>query len=165
MNPGPGSRVKPCERVAGQRSSRRAWSGNCVRRRGAARLVAMMERLRRQARRWSATCVAVMLLALVAQPVLIAASELHETAHALAAGHAHDDVHPEAGIPPDEPHEPGDAWHAVLHVGHCCSQPTAAIAAPLLVPIDRTAVPPPPATARSLSDPALPTLLRPPIAG
>lgn len=123
----------------------------------------MMSDLRSRCLRLRALWVALLLLAAVWQPALMAASQVHESGHLLTAGHAHD-THEETGVPADEPGSPaGDAWHLLMHLGHCCSHPTAAL---FDAPTFAAAVavsPPPPGRSRTALDAALPQPLRPPI--
>jgi len=71
--------------------------------------------------------VALLMLALIWQPALLAASEVHETAHLLQMGHAHDADDEGPGIPEDEPtaHDDGAFWHGLMHLGHCCGHVSA----------------------------------------
>lgn len=127
----------------------------------AARMPAMSGFLARLAfRRLLIGCLA---LCFVWQPILLAAAEAHEVQHLLQTGHAHDDAHPEAGIPADDPDGGAGVLHALMHIGHCCSFPVA-----LMPSTDfGVAISPPPRPAEPdapLAAPALPaTHWRPPI--
>jgi hypothetical protein len=101
-------------------------------------------------------------LCFVWQPILLAAAEAHEAQHGLQTGHAHDDAHPEAGIPADDPDGDG-MLHSLMHIGHCCSFPAAVVPAASIglaaAPPSRPAVPGAP-----LPAPMIPaSLWRPPI--
>ena len=107
---------------------------------------------------------AVLLLAVLANPVFASLGDLHELGNGAehlhvvgehedrAAGHGHDDV------------DPGDLLHALMHASHCCGHLTAIVPAPMRVPamilpaalpvLDRVPVAQAPPT----------SLLRPPIA-
>lgn len=87
----------------------------------------MMQQLRHRSRTSRIFWIALLLWALVWQPGLIVASEVHESEHLLQTGHALDATHGEHGIPADEPMPPdgADPWHALMHLGHCCSYPSA----------------------------------------
>lgn len=69
-------------------------------------------------------------LALVLQPVLAAAGELHELAHAPNGGHQHalhaDDVAKELKAA-DEPGDDAATLHTLLHFSHCCGAGTAVV--------------------------------------
>lgn len=71
-------------------------------------------------------------LALVLQPVLAAAGELHELAHDPTGGHQHalhaDDVAKELKAA-DEPGDGAATLHTLLHFSHCCSACTAVLPA------------------------------------
>ncbi len=108
---------------------------------------------------------AVLLLAVLANPVFASLGDLHELGNGAAhlhvvgehegnaAGHEHD--HDEA--------DPGDLLHALMHASHCCGHLTAIVPAPIALPGM------PPASAAPLADtvplpPSRPaSLLRPPI--
>ena len=106
---------------------------------------------------------AVLLLAVLANPVFASLGDLHELGnggdhlHVVnehgddASGHDHDDA------------DPGDLLHALMHASHCCGHLTAIVPAPIALPGM------PPASAAPLADtvplpPSRPaSLLRPPI--
>ena len=103
----------------------------------------MFRRLRHRSFRSNALWVLALLLTCVWQPALMAASEVHEASHFAIAGHAHDEVHEEAGIPADEPLQAdASGFHGLMHLGHCCSQPPAAVFAAVTLHLE---LPPPPA--------------------
>jgi len=77
---------------------------------------------------------AVLLLAVLANPVFASLGDLHELGNGAAhlhvvdehedtaAGHDHGDV------------DPGDLLHALLHASHCCGHLTAIVPMPMRVP-------------------------------
>ncbi len=107
---------------------------------------------------------AVLLLAVLANPVFASLGDLHEIGNGAehlhvvdehgddASGHAHDEA------------DPGDLLHALMHASHCCGHLTAIMPTPMRVPamilpaavpvLDRVPVVQAPPT----------SLLRPPIA-
>lgn len=126
-----------------------------------------MQRFRPHRLLTRAACVVLLLLSVVVKPALVAASEWHESSHALQAGHAHDSAHGESGIPSDEDATPGDAdpWHALLHVGHCCSHPPAMALGWMTSAPARASMPPPSPGGVDPTSAHDTRLLRPPIAG
>lgn len=120
---------------------------------------------RRLSKPFRAFWVAFLMLTLTWQPALLAASEVHETAHLIQTGHAHDGVHEGPGIPEDEPTSPDDGafWHGLMHLGHCCGQVSALPsdgmpAHPVLVPASAPVSP-----SLAIQSLTLPHPLRPPI--
>jgi len=109
---------------------------------------------------------AVLLLAVLANPVLASLGDLHELGngsdhlHAVSEhaedGPAHDHADGEAGE--------GDLLHALLHASHCCGHLTAIVPAPLLVQGVRLPSVAPVGTAAPLPLAWPVSLLRPPIA-
>jgi hypothetical protein len=95
----------------------------------------MMRRLRHRSRCIRALWVALLLFAVVFKPVLVLASEVHESEHLLQTGHSHASPGESHGIPADESPASGevDPWHSLMHLGHCCSHPSAASEAHLPV--------------------------------
>jgi hypothetical protein len=109
---------------------------------------------------------AVLLLAVTANPLLAALGDLHE----LGSGseHLHTQAeHADGGTrheAPGDNHDDGDLLHALMHASHCCGHPSAVVPA-VLAALPRTPVLSPRSTARAWHAPApLQGLLRPPIA-
>lgn len=127
----------------------------------------MMQQLRHRSRSSRVLWIALLLLALVWQPGLVAASEVHESEHLLQTGHALDAEHGEIGIPADEPAAPdgADPWHALMHLGHCCSYPSAMLPDTLQVSSGPDIASPPIGGTFDATSASLPQPLRPPIAG
>nr|WP_298130248.1 hypothetical protein [uncultured Pseudoxanthomonas sp.] len=109
---------------------------------------------------------AVLLLAVLANPVLASLGDLHELGNGNEHLHA---VSDHADADADHGHADGDAGegdllHALMHASHCCGHLTAIVPAPLLVQgmlLPSVA----PATDAMPLPPARPaSLLRPPIA-
>ena len=108
---------------------------------------------------------ALLLLAVLANPVLASLGDLHELGsrgehlHAVsehgdaAAGHEHADG--EAGE--------GDLLHALMHASHCCGHLTAIVPAPIALPGMPPASAAPPADTVPLPPSRPASLLRPPI--
>lgn len=114
--------------------------------------------------------VALLALAFVWQPDLLAAGEAHGSAHVLADGHAHgpghghDDHHDHNDDAPSAPHDE-DPWRGLLHVVQCCG---ALCVMPGDLPALALAVPAslaPPMALADRSSPLLAHPLRPPILG
>ena len=127
----------------------------------------MMQHLRHRSRTSCVVWIALLLLALVWQPGLVAASEVHESEHLLQTGHALDAEHGDHGIPADEPVAPdgADPWHTLMHLNHCCGHSSAMPHdMPQLAIAPDIASPPAGATFDATSA-SLPQPLRPPIAG
>jgi hypothetical protein len=124
----------------------------------------MLRRLRHVSHQLSAVWLLALLLTAVWQPALMAASEVHEVSHLAIAGHAHEDAHDEPGIPSDEQPQ-GDlgGFHGLMHLGHCCGQPPAALfeMQPLRLAVRLPLALPEPA--RPSSRAPLAEVLRPPI--
>lgn len=82
----------------------------------------MLQMLRQRLLSLRVLWVVMLLLCAVVKPVIVLACEVHESQHALQAGHGHDDAEHRRGQPADEPMPSGDQkpWHALLHQGHCC---------------------------------------------
>jgi hypothetical protein len=95
----------------------------------------MMPRLRHRCRTARALWVALLLFAVVFKPMLVLASEVHESEHLLQTGHSHEAAGESHGIPQDESPVSGevDPWHSLMHLGHCCSHPSAA--SEILLPV------------------------------
>lgn len=110
---------------------------------------------------------AVLLLALVWQPTLLAASEAHESEHLIQTGHAHDADHQGPGIPADELDAPDedDLWHGLMHLGHCCGQASALPSDGVSVPDMRGPTSEAMASLLPLQSLTLRQPLRPPIRG
>ncbi len=107
---------------------------------------------------------ALLLFGAIWQPTLMAASEVHETAHLFATGHAHDAQHPEAGIPGDEVVEAdGMGWERLMHAGHCCGHPNAMLAVDLPVQAVLWHCPPPLRRECAATETEPSEVLRPPI--
>lgn len=85
--------------------------------------------------------IGVMLLALLIQPALAAAAELHELEHQVLTGHSHADHDHQLGTePPDESEL--DGWHLLLHFGHGCCQAVGLLPTTLAFPVaDRHSAP------------------------
>lgn len=125
----------------------------------------MLLRPRHIGRSSRAFWVALLILALVLQPTLLAASEVHATEHLIQTGHTHDTDHEGPGIAADEPtaQDDGDLWHGLMHLGHCCGHASA-------LPSDGVPIPPlrrpgsaPVSPSRPIQSLMLPHPLRPPI--
>lgn len=108
---------------------------------------------------------ALLLLAFVWQPALLAASEVHASEHLVQTGHAHDADHEGPGIPADELAGPdeGDIWHGLMHLGHCCGQLSAIPADGVPVPAILRPLSASMSPATALASLTLPQPLRPPI--
>lgn len=109
---------------------------------------------------------AVLLLAVTANPLLAALGDLHE----LGSGSAH--LHTQAEhaddgtghAAPGGNHDDGGLLHALTHASHCCGHPSAVVPA-VLAALPRPAMLSPQSTAGAPHAPApLQGLLRPPIA-
>ncbi len=108
---------------------------------------------------------AVLLLAVLANPVFASLGDLHELGgsgdhlHAVSEHGGVDTGHDHADGDADE----GDLLHALMHASHCCGHLTAIVPAPLLLP-GMLLPSVTPATDTVSLPPARPTsLLRPPI--
>ena len=66
--------------------------------------------------------VALLVFGLALQPLVISASEVHESQHMLTTGHSHEGGNHASGIPEDEAPSPDGETrlHSLLHQGHCC---------------------------------------------
>jgi hypothetical protein len=109
--------------------------------------------------------VLLLLFAVVVKPALVLASETHESGHAVQTGHSHDALEDAHHIPSDELSAVGDAdpWHALMHMGHCCSHPSAAPAGTgVLDPVLPQLAPAMPPIRRQ-ANAGVQELLRPPI--
>lgn len=110
--------------------------------------------------------IALLLLVVGFNPALVAASEVHESAHLLQLSHSHsldaDEHSPNLADEPD-PTEGSGQWHALMHLGHCCGHPTALVPMALAVAALPRATPP--GIAGSVTWPSVgrTRLLRPPI--
>jgi hypothetical protein len=126
----------------------------------------MMRRLRRCSPVLRALWVALLLLAVVVKPALVAASEVHESEHLLQTGHTLDSQHEEHGIPHDEPMSGDtDSWHALMHLGHCCSHPPALLLSALAVDLSPVVTSPVAFVPLAKVSATLTQPLRPPIRG
>lgn len=127
----------------------------------------MMQHLRHRSLALRALWVSLLLLALVWQPALMAASAVHESEHLIQTGHTLDAEHGDHGIPADETAAPNgsEAWHALMHMGHCCGHPSAMLPDSLQLAFVPDTVSPPPGIAAGIASIPLPQPLRPPIAG
>ncbi|MCI1710152.1 MAG: hypothetical protein LKM32_06630 [Chiayiivirga sp.] len=127
----------------------------------------MLHRLRRQCIAARTCWLALLLLAVVWQPSLLAASQVHASEHLIQTGHAHDADHDGPGIPADEQVTPGNDtfWHGLMHLAHCCGQVSALPAAPLLVTAASHDALAPEGPRGVLATHAPPQPLRPPIRG
>lgn len=125
----------------------------------------MMHRLRQHCLAHRALWVALLAIALVGQPTLLLASEVHESEHLVQSGHSHGAERLDQVLLAEElaDAEGSEAWHLLMHLSHCCGQPSAMPAESLAMPtIMRPFVAPirSPLAIQSL----IPTLLlRPPI--
>ncbi|MGH8026426.1 MAG: hypothetical protein ACREO0_06830 [Pseudoxanthomonas sp.] len=71
---------------------------------------------------------ALLVLAVLVNPVFAAVGDLHESSHG-SAEHAQPlDVHDHAGTQEEE----GDLLHALMHAAHCCGHLTAILSAPFV---------------------------------
>lgn len=106
---------------------------------------------------------ALLLLAVLSNPVLAAIGDLHETANA-AAGHLH--AVGEHGLAEDgqDPDEAGDLLHALIHAAHCCGHLTAIPSRFALLPIAVVHDLPAPGVALPTRSHTPSLALRPPIA-
>jgi len=122
--------------------------------------------LRHSLARLRLPALAVLLLAVMANPLLAALGDLHELGdgndhlHALAEHRAAGDGHDAHG----DDRGGGDLLHALMHASHCCGHPSAVVP----VPMPALAFLPPlaPAAPAVPAQPAVPpdSPLRPPIA-
>lgn len=108
---------------------------------------------------------AVLLLAVLANPVLASLGDLHELGNGSEHLHAVSD-HADAGA--DHGHADGDAGegdllHALMHASHCCGHLTAIVPAPLALPGMPPACAAPMADTVPVPSPQPTSLLRPPI--
>lgn len=126
---------------------------------------AMLPRLRHRFALLRLLCLA-LVLCVLAQPVLVAASEVHEAAHLLQTGHDLGETHGNhGGIPADESPDARDAWHVLMHAAHCCGTPSALPQHGVMLHAGVLRVAPPRELDASV-DPHRPArLLRPPIHG
>lgn len=109
---------------------------------------------------------ALLLFGVIWQPALMMASEVHETAHLFATGHAHDAQHPEAGVPGDEAVDAGGmGWERLMHAGHCCGHSSAMPIPMLAIEVLAPLSPLLPDPEYTVPDTAPSQLLRPPIFG
>jgi hypothetical protein len=127
----------------------------------------MLTRLRKRCMAYRALWVALLMLALVWQPALLAASEVHESEHLIQTGHAHDADHEGPGIPADELSLPGDdgIWHSLMHLGHCCAQVSALPSGGAPMPLMLRPASTPDSPSLAIQSLTLPRPLRPPIQG
>lgn len=108
---------------------------------------------------------AVLLLAVLANPVLASLGDLHELGNGNEHLHAvnehadattgHDHANGDAGE--------GDLLHALMHASHCCGHLTAIVPAPMRVPAMRLATMAPVMAAVPVGHAPRGSLLRPPI--
>jgi hypothetical protein len=147
----------------------------------------MLSYLRPHSLRLRAVWIALVLLALVWQPAVLAASAAHEAAHVWAADplHAAGAVHLDAHVDHshadyshgDESHgedshgDPlsldagGDPWHQLLHQDHCCGAPSLLAGFDLSRRAAVLAESPPPLPVLKAKGPPQAQPLRPPIRG
>lgn len=85
----------------------------------------MLYRLRQLPTSSRVLLVVLVVLGVLAQPVLVAACEIHEAQHQVATGHAHDG--PEHSDGADSAHPSPDergGLAELVHLGHCCAHAT-----------------------------------------
>ena len=108
---------------------------------------------------------ALLLLAVLANPVLASLGDLHELGSGGEHLHAvsdHDDTGPAHGHADGDDGE-GDLLHALMHASHCCGHLTAIVPAPLALPGMPPACAAPMADIVPVPSPQPTSLLRPPI--
>ncbi|WP_334180496.1 hypothetical protein [Pseudoxanthomonas sp.] len=108
---------------------------------------------------------AVLLLAVLANPVLASLGDLHELGNGNEHLHA---VNEHADAATGHNHADGDAGegdllHALMHASHCCGHLTAIVPAPMRVPAMRLATTAPVMAAVPVGHAPRGSLLRPPI--
>jgi len=107
---------------------------------------------------------ALLLLAVLANPVLASLGDLHEMGGGehLHAVSDHGDAGPAHGHA-DGDEDEGDLLHALMHASHCCGHLTAIVPAPLALPGMAPASVAPIADTVPVPSPQPTSLLRPPI--
>jgi len=108
---------------------------------------------------------AVLLLAVLANPVFASLGDLHELGNGAAHLHV---VGEHEGNAPGHEHghdeaDPGDLLHALMHASHCCGHLTAIMPAPMRVPALILPIAAPVMATVSVAYAPRASLLRPPI--
>lgn len=107
-----------------------------------------------------------LVLALVWQPALVVASEVHEAEHRVQAGHEHEFGSEAVSAATDDPAPDGrDPWHGLMHLGHCCGHVQALPAEGVCMPHVVRSSAAIRESAQSIANLPLASPLRPPIHG